>query len=306
MRLSEVPEAELRERLKLGGIRFQTGPFVVCLRSDVPVFAQTLRACYGTLPLLDDDCVAHFRIGIHRQKAWRGYFSSQAVFTSDGRAPFAPYPLSHAFPLYEWGLNWCIATTAHTFLMLHSAVVEKKNRAVILPAMPGSGKSTLCAALVGRGWRLLSDEFGIVRHQDGQVLPLPRAAPLKDGSISVIRDYCPQVELGPLYKKTRKGNVAHLFPPEASLAQQSKPAKPALIIFPKYRKSSELEVLPQAPSEAFTRLVNNSFNYQVTGVAGFRALSTLVNSARGLQLRYSNLDAAIARIDAELLADLDV
>jgi predicted ATPase len=30
---------------------------------------------------------------------------------------------------------------------------------VILPAPPGSGKSTLCAALVTRGWRLLSDEL---------------------------------------------------------------------------------------------------------------------------------------------------
>jgi predicted ATPase len=33
-------------------------------------------------------------------------------------------------------------------------VVERDGHALILPAMPGSGKSTLTAALVQRGWRL--------------------------------------------------------------------------------------------------------------------------------------------------------
>ena len=44
--------------------------------------------------------------------------------------------------MYEWGVNWCIGTTGHCNLILHSAVVEKDGRGVILPAIPGSGKST--------------------------------------------------------------------------------------------------------------------------------------------------------------------
>lgn len=300
MRLNELSVTELAARCGGPGIRFESGPFTVALRSDLPDFVATIRDCYGALPLLDGDRVAHFRVGVHRQKGWRGYFSSQAIFNFDGREPFAPYPLSHAFPLFEWGLNWCIATTAHNYLLLHSAVVERGGLAVILPAMPGSGKSTLCAAMVGRGWRLLSDEFGLIRSADGMVLPLPRAAPLKDGSIDVIRAFSPDSKLGPMYEKTRKGNVVHLFPPETSLARQHVPAVPSLVVFPKYKPSVDLEIKEQAPSEAFTRLVNNSFNYQVTGESGFRTLCDLVRTTRGLQLRYSDLDAAISRIEQEL------
>jgi predicted ATPase len=46
--------------------------------------------------------------------------------------------------------------------MLHAAVVEKNGKALILPALPGSGKSTLSAALAMNGWRFLSDEFTMI------------------------------------------------------------------------------------------------------------------------------------------------
>ena len=41
-----------------------------------------------------------------------------------------------------------------------------RRRALLLPAYPGAGKSTLAASLAARDWRLLSDEFGC-RHADG-------------------------------------------------------------------------------------------------------------------------------------------
>ena len=90
--------------------------------------------------------------------------------------------------------------------MLHAAVVERNGSALFLPAMPGSGKSTLCAALTYRGWRLFSDEFGLIEPARGAVLPLPRAIPLKNRSIEVIRRFAPQ---GPFVNESlhRFGNV---------------------------------------------------------------------------------------------------
>ena len=48
-----------------------------------------------------------------------------AVSSSTGILPFAPLPLDQAFPMLEWGLNWCVSAHCHQYLIFHAAVVEK-------------------------------------------------------------------------------------------------------------------------------------------------------------------------------------
>ena len=221
MYIGDLSDADLNRALA-DGMCFPSGPFFTRVTSDLDAFAQPFRHCYASLPIMDESRIAHFTVSVCRRPGLRGRFRAQAEFFFEGVAPFEPYPLSHAFPLFEWGLNWCIANTAHRYLMLHAAAVEHRGRVLLLPAPPGSGKSTLCAALVGRGWRLFSDEFGLLRPADGRLQPLPRAAPLKNASIEVIRTFAPSLSLGPRYDKTRKGTVVHVFPPTESLEQQAK------------------------------------------------------------------------------------
>jgi HprK-related kinase A len=159
--------------------------------------------------------------------------------------------------------------------------------------MPGSGKSTLCAALVSRGWRLFSDEFGLVRSRDGQLIPLPRPMPLKNRSIEVIRDFAPDAELGPSFHGTRKGTVAHLGPPADSVAQSRVTAPPGWIVFPGYKAGAPLRLEPIPKPQAFIKLTNNSFNYQLLGLRGFEGMTRLVRDCGCYTLSYSNLDEAI-------------
>ena len=80
----------------------------------------------------------------------RRHLRPQAILRCDGRVPFKPLPMAQAMPMLEWGLNWVISSHAHDCLVLHAAVVERDGQALVLAADPGSGKSTLCAALVHR------------------------------------------------------------------------------------------------------------------------------------------------------------
>jgi HprK-related kinase A len=201
--------------------------------------------------------------------------------------------------LLEWGLNWCIATQAHQFLMLHSAVVEKNGDSLILPALPGAGKSTLCAALSHRGWRLLSDEFGLIEPETKRVLPLPRAVPLKNRSIEVIRRFAPEAHLGPVFENTRKGTVAHMRPPGDSLARQREPARPRWILFPRFQANADLTIRPIEKAVAFIRLSQNSFNYRLLGALGFRTLAPLIRTCNCYSLRFGDLDEVVAALDRE-------
>lgn len=239
MRLDELPASRLLEVASSEGLGFQAGPFRIRLKSQLPGLLEVFRLLYADIELDGPGGIFDFHIGMTTPATVRRWWRPQVIFRLDGFEPFEPFPLSHAFPLFEWGLNYSIATRAHQYCFLHSAVLEKNGRALVLPAMPGSGKSTLCAALMLRGWRLFSDEFGILQPQSGELLPLPRVIPLKNESIEVIREFSSEAVMGPLFPKTRKGDVVHVAPTTESVERQHEGAKPAWILFPRFLSRSD-------------------------------------------------------------------
>lgn len=293
MILADLSTDDFHQRLAQSGILLQTGPFTVSIQSEIEAFSRLLRRFYASFPVLPEPAIADFHVRLTRPRGIRRWWHAQALFLLDGQAPFLPYPLEQAFPLFEWGLNWSIAMQAHQYLMLHAASVERAGRVLLLPAWPGSGKSTLCAALVSRGWRLFSDEFGLVRVEDGQLLPLPRPMPLKNKSIEVIRAFAGDADLGPSFHGTRKGTVAHLRSPDSCVKQAGVTAPPGWLVFPRYRAGAALSLNPVVKPQAFMKLANNSFNYQLQGLRGFQAATRLVRTCDSYILTYSNLNEAM-------------
>lgn len=277
------------------GVRF--GPFKLRIHSNLPTFERIAYRLYAPYPLLPVDQLLDFHIQISSPPGLRRWFRRQACFALDGHFPFAPYTVEHAFPALEWGINWCIATRSHHLLMLHAAGVERNGQAILFPASPGNGKSTLCTALIHSGWRLLSDEFGLVRPEDGRLLPLPRVIPLKNESIAVIRQFRPQAVIGPSFLKTRKGTVAHVQPPLDSIRRAQEPAQARWLIFPRWIADTPLSLQPIAKSQAFLMVASNAFNYDVLDETSFRLINAMVRACDCFTLVYSKLDEAISALD---------
>jgi HprK-related kinase A len=298
MLISDLGQQELLNRLAGVGLYVRFGPFNIRIRSDITDYASVANSLYRPYPLLPPDSLVDFHVEIARRKGMRRWTRPQAVFFVDGRRAFAPYAIDHAFPALEWGLNWCIATRAHHLLLLHCAVVERDGLAILFPAWPGHGKSTLCTALIHSGWRLLSDEFGLVRPEDGMLLPIPRLIPLKNESIEVIRHFRPEAVIGPSFLKTRKGTVAHVRPPEDSILRAQEPAIPRWLIFPRWVADAPLTLEPIPKSQAFLMVATNSFNYEVLDETAFRLVTEMVNACDCHSLIYSELNEAMSAIDA--------
>jgi HprK-related kinase A len=290
--LGDLPAGELRDRLAGPGLRLRTGPVVTGVRSPIPVLCETLGLLYAGYPVVAEDEFVDFEVKVARPSGLRRWFAPQALFEFDGHLPFKPLPADQAFPMLEWGMNWCISSHCHRYLMIHSAVVERGGGALLLPAPPGSGKSTLCASLVHAGWRLLSDELALLDPESGMVVPVPRPVSLKNASIGIMRSFAPQAVFSRTVHDTTKGDVAHMQAPLASLARASEVAAPRWLVFPRYDGGAQTSLEPIGKGRALVQLAENAFNFQVHGRAGFVTLGRLIDASACYQLVFRNLDEA--------------
>jgi HprK-related kinase A len=298
VRVGELDAAAFAVRVARGEATIGIGPFRLALQSGIAALTSLIHHLYADYPLVDTADFVDYRIGISRPKGPRRWIRPYAEFATAGEHPFAPMPIENAFPLLEWGFNWCVATTAHQYLMLHAGVVERDGVTLLMPALPGSGKSTLCAALAYRGWRLLSDEFALVRPGGIDVTPFPRCTPLKNESIPVIRAFAPDAVLGPTFLGTRKGDVAHVRPPRDSVERAGRTAAITHVLFPHYGAGSPVTFTPIPKARAFIKVASNSFNYEVFGVDGFRTVGDIIERSECIGLGFGDLQEAIAALDA--------
>jgi HprK-related kinase A len=270
----------------------------VHLRSDFAGLAAVMQPLYVDYAVALAQPFADIHVQLRKQRNLRRWLKPEArVWVGDPDRALR-FPRDLAFPFMEWGINWCVATRAYQYLLLHTGVVEKQGKAILLPASPASGKSTLCAALSERGWRLLSDEFGLVRPSDLALIPFPRPIPLKNESIEIIRARLPDAVLGPEYDKTRKGTIRHLRPPADSIARAHEPARAAWVVSPQFIAGAETRLLPMSKAHTFIKLSHNSFNYDKLGLRSFQTVAGLVENCAGYTLTFGDLDQAVAELEA--------
>ena len=290
--ISSLSPKELRSFLRTTGIRLRSGPFVYRITSPIEVVAQGLELLYADYPLLGDDCYVDFDVAIAAPSLLRRWFRPKINFYFDGQTSFKSLPVQQAFAFLEWGMNWCVSTFANQHLKIHAAVLEKGGKALIMPGAPGAGKSTLCAALMYRGWRLLSDEHTLI-DDTNLVVPLCRPVSLKNKSIQVISNFEPECIKGPISIDTHKGDVVHLKPTKESIFRVDEKASPCWIVSPRYVEGSSTKLIKVNKSDTFMSVAAQSFNYNLLGKKGFEVMSMLIESCECYELSYSNLDDAI-------------
>ena len=298
MIVADFSYSDFRQCLKQEGIVLQLGPFSARIKTAIPSVAGGLHLLYSQYPVIDQGFV-DFHVSVTRPSGVRRWFRPQVDFFFDGVSPFKPLPYDQAFAMLEWGLNWCISAHSHQYLIIHAAVVEKNGVAILLPAPPGSGKSTLCAGLVSRGWRLFSDELALMSTERvGEMIPVPRPISLKNASIEVMKSFAPDGVYGSIAHDTAKGSVSHLGAPGDSVHRSGEIALAGYIIFPTYQAHASSTLIPRLKTHAFMEIARQSFNYNILGEAGFNLLTDLISNCECCNFTYSDLDDAIRIFDA--------
>lgn len=272
-------------------------PFHVRVRSPLAGVRRHLDTFYASHERLGAGCFIDFDVQILPAAGLRRWWHPQARFLLEGQEPFFPLPAAEAGPLFEWGLNWCVAQRPLGLLVMHAAVVaDAQGNALMMPGFPGAGKSTLCAALVLlRAWRLLSDELTLLDPCRGEVQPHPRPIALKNTSIEVVRGFGSS-QLGPVYVGTRKGDITHAACPHASLARAADSARVRWVVFPRFEAGAPPRIEEVGHAEAFVRISDQSFNNERMGEAGFDGLCCLLRGARCYDIVYGSTADALAMV----------
>lgn len=274
----------------------EIAPFTVRVGSPLREVARHVRHFYGGRGRPGGETFVDFDIQILPARGLRRWLQPQVRFLLDGHAPFHPLPVAQAAPMLEWGLNWAIAQRPLGWLVMHAALLERGGNALMLPGVPGAGKSTLSAALAWlAGWRLMSDELTLLDPADGLVHAHPRPISLKGESIEVVRAF-PGARLGPVYPDTRKGLLGHADCPAPALDRAAQPARVRWVVFPRFDAGAPAHARRLFRVEAFTLLAEQSFNRERMGEAGFAALCAMLDGAACWEIEYGSTADALALV----------
>ena len=293
MKLGQLSDSDLLSRCRGAGLTWRVEPFAIRVKTRLADVARGLRFLYAEFPLSEQDSVVDAELIVRRKLPLANWVSIRV----DGAVQYNWLRRKLVTPMIEWTMNVCMFQRPHQYFMVHAGVVASRGRAALLPGRAGSGKSTLCAALLQNGWRLLSDEVALIRPSDGLIQPVPRPISLKEESIDVIRRFAPDAVLGPEWPGTSKGTVAHLLPPPDSVARAGEPARPAWLLFPMFEKGTGVTLEPVTKAAAMMRTANNAFNYSVLGRQGFEMLADLIDRCECFEFRYGNLADALSRFE---------
>ncbi|NRD88854.1 HprK-related kinase A [Sphingopyxis sp. BSNA05] len=277
-------------------ILLNVGPAAFRIASAWRQPLEELEALYQDYPAPVDGQV-DFTVRLEPEKPWRRHIRPSVHIDGDFWLPdAAPLPLAQGLLAAEMGMNLQMALGWRRHLLLHASSVEKDGKALVMTGLSGSGKSTLSAMLAERGWRFMGDEFALLSLDTGEICPFPRLISLKNQAVEAMRQVAPADRFGPEMNATPKGDIRHLVPPVEAIARMNEPARPALLLFPRYGHAPALRDMGQA--EIFVRLTQASTNYVALGETGFRALTRFVDQVPTRAMDYQSIEQAEELIDS--------
>jgi HprK-related kinase A len=287
--LASIDNSAVRRALGKGTLRLHLGPFVTALRSGNRHMFDYFLDMYRDCPVsIGADIVADYYLRVGAPNMLRRLIRRQVLPDPGFHFPTLPLPVHMAPLALEMGMNLSAALQCFRFTMFHAGVVARGADAVMIAAHSGGGKSTLTAAMMEAGYRLLSDEFAVLRRDRVALMPYPRPVSLKNASVDVVRELAGKDMLSKPLVGTPKGTVAYRRARASDIQAMHEEAIPRLLIFPTFKEKSSVTVSTVEPADAAMRLIAGSPNYQVVGREAFETTMAMMDGLNAFEIRYGN------------------
>jgi hypothetical protein len=189
-------------------------------------------------------------------------------------------------------LIWKLAIERYDFLFyIHSGVVGRgADDCILLPAASGSGKSSMTAALVHRGYRYLSDEVALIEPTTFRVPPVPLALCVKSTGFDVMSPYHPGIRAIRGHQRM-DGKLVRYIPPDPATLQRT-PAQVSHIVFPRYVADARTEIRRIGRSAALRRLMSECWASGRLEPGNVRELIRWITRIDCYELSFASLEDA--------------
>ena len=189
-----------------------------------------------------------------------------------------------------WRLNQeVIRLSSPRYVLVHASAAVHRGRALAFPASMESGKTTLVAGLIQRGFEYLTDEAVAIDPATLLVHPFPKALSIDAGSWHVLSGLRPQ--LAPDAHQFISTQW-HVPVEDVRHGAVARPAPIDFFVFPNYDPHGPTALTAMRPAEAVIAIGQNSFNLRRHGRRGFDAVVEAVRHAECYRLTISDLDRA--------------
>lgn len=194
-----------------------------------------------------------------------------------------------------WHVNQqAVASAAADHVVIHAAAVVRDHEALLLPAPMESGKTTLVAGLVARGWGYLTDEAAAIAVDSGLVRCYGKPLSFDPGTQRLFPALCPATSPGPSLRTGQWQVPASAIRSDAAAA----PAPVGAVIFPRYVPAAPTELRPVSRGEALARLADCAFTWSPPYARRWRRLADSLRASRCVELTVGDLDTACTTVDA--------
>ena len=183
---------------------------------------------------------------------------------------------------------WAVQQTRRYYIF-HAGAVARDEGAIVLPAPSHHGKSTLTAALLGRGFDLLSDEAAAIEMATGRLVAYPRALWLRPEALAALG-------LDPSLGTQLDGDHRIVSAAELGARRANGAPSPALVICPEFRNDAPTHLERLRAGPAVMALMESSCSQPRFKVKGLDFVIDLARRTPCYRLTYSNAREAAGTI----------
>jgi hypothetical protein len=183
-------------------------------------------------------------------------------------------------------------------ILLHASGVTYNDDSIIFPAIGGSGKSTLCAALIKNGFGYINDDVIPVAYDSGELISIPFCLGIKQGSWDILEKYYPNISQKIIFGRNSLP-VKYLSPPVNKKAKKLYKAK--FLIIPCYKRGAKCIIERTSSLDGLKAIIEGESLIKLP--LNDKDVEYLIAWVKNLEcyiLTYDNLDDAIGIIKKTL------